>query len=191
MNIYTFSSVLLLALTGCGVLKPVKDLAVHHLLDPTVPDRTLTAETPAVAVKRTSLPSYLDRIQLVTRADGELVLSDANLWAEPLDAGISRVIASNLCRLTGSMNIQPVQNFTTLDYATLLELKVAEFEPDAGNHIVFQGTWRLQPVNGKEARTHFFRILIPMPATPNPMSGRVGAMNQALESLARQILKAM
>ena len=191
MNIYTFSSVLLLGLTGCGVLKPVKDLAVHHLLDPTVPDRTLTAETPAVAVKRTSLPSYLDRIQLVTRADGELVLSDANLWAEPLDAGISRVIASNLCRLTGSMNIQPVQNFTTLDYTMLLELKVAEFEADTANQMILQGTWKLQPVNGNEGRTRFFRIQVPIAATPDAMRGRVTAMNQALERLARQIAKVM
>lgn len=191
MNIQLFIPALLMILTGCSALQPVKDLAVHHVLEPMVPERTLSAETPAIAVKRISLPGYLDRLQLATRADGELVLSELDLWGEPLDAAIARVTATNLSRLTGSMNIQPVQNFTTLDYATLLELKVAEFEPDAGNHIVFQGTWRLQPVNGKEARTHFFRILIPMPATPNPMSGRVGAMNQALESLARQILKAM
>jgi len=97
--------------------------------------------------------------------------------------------ASNLSRLTNSMNIQPVQNFTTLDYATLLELQVAEVEPDAGGQMVLQGTWTLQPVNGKEARTHFFHILVPMPATTKPINGRVAAMNQALEALARQIVK--
>ena len=191
MNIYFLPSSLLLFLTGCSALQPVKDLAVRHVLDPMVPDRPLSAETPAIAVKRASLPSYLDRLQLVTRTHGELVLSELDLWGEPLDAAVARVTASNLSRLTGSMNIQPVQNFTTLDYTALLELKVAEFEPDAANLLSLRGTWKLQPVNGKETRTHFFDIQIPILATPNPMSGRVTAMNQALERLARQIVNLM
>lgn len=189
MNLYSLRSALLLALTGCSALQPVKDESVHHLLDATIPDRTLTRETPAVAVKRTSLPSYLDRIQLVTRLDGRLMLNELDIWGEPLDAAIARVTASNLRRLTGSMNIQPVQYFTTLDYATLLELNVSEFEPEAGDQMVLQGTWKLQPVDGREARTHFFHIKTPIPATPDSMSGRVTAMNQCLERLARQIVR--
>lgn len=188
MTLHSLPAALLLLLTGCSALRPVKDVSVHHLLDATIPDRTLTSETPAVAVKRTSLPSYLDRTQLVTRLNGTLVMNGVDLWGEPLDAAIARVTASNLSRLTGSMNIQPVQYFTTLDYATLLELNVSEFEPEAGDQLVLQGTWKLQPVDGREARTHFFHIKTPIPATPDSMSGRVTAMNQALERLARQIV---
>ena len=191
MNIQSFIPALLVVLTGCSALQPVKDLAVHHVLEAIVPDRTLTSETPAIAVKRISLPGYLDRLQLVTRADGELVLSELDLWGEPLDAAIARVTASNLSRLTGSMNIQPVQNYTTLDYTMLLELKVAQFEADAANQMILQGTWKLQPVNGKDVRTHFYRIQVPITETPDSMRGRVTAMNQALERLARQIVKLM
>ena len=121
---------LLLTLTACSVLQPVKDTAIQHVLEPLVPDRTLTAARPAIAVGRPSLPGYLDSMQLVTRANGTLKMSNHDLWGEPLDTGISRVIASNLSRLTGSMNIQPVESFTTLDYTTLLELKIAQFEPE-------------------------------------------------------------
>lgn len=191
MNIQSFIPALLVVLTGCSALQPVKDLAVHHVLEAMVPDRTLSSETPAIAVKRISLPGYLDRLQLVTRADGELVLSELDLWGEPLDAAIARVTASNLSRLTGSMNIQPVQNYTTLDYTMLLELKVAQFEADAANQMILQGTWKLQPVNGKDVRTHFYRIQVPIAETPDSMRGRVTAMNQALERLARQIVKLM
>jgi len=178
---------LLLALTACGVLQPVKDLSVRHVLEPLVPDRELAASTPAIAISRPTLPGYLDRLQLVTRAGGELVLSDHDLWAESLGAAVSRVTASNLSRLTGSMNIQPVENFITLDYTTLLEIKIARFEPDASNQLVLQGTWKLQPVSGKETRTRYFHITVPVPATPDIMTDRVTAMNQALEQLARQI----
>ena len=184
-------AVLLLLLTSCHLLQPVKDLAIHHVLDPLVPDRELTASSPAIAVSRPALPNYLDRQQLVTRAGGELRLSDRHLWAEPLDAALARVTVSNLSRLTGSMNIQTVAAFTTLDYSELLEIQVAQFEPDAANQMVFQGTWKLQPVSGREARSHYFHIEVPVPVTPEAMSGRVTAMNQALERLARDIARSL
>lgn len=180
---------LLLTLAACSVLQPVKDTATQHLLEPLVPDRSLTAARPAIAVGRPSLPGYLDSLQLVTRSAGKLMVSKLDLWGEPLDSGISRVIASNLSRLTGSMNIQPVESFTSLDYTTLLELKIAQFEPDAANQMVLQGTWKLQPVTGGEARTHFFRLLIPVPPDPTSLHARVTAMNQALDQLSRQIAR--
>ncbi len=182
-------SLLLLTLTACSVLQPVKDTATQHLLEPLVPDRSLTAARPAIAVGRPSLPGYLDSNQLVTRANGQLMISKHDLWGEPLDTGISRVIASNLSRLTGSMNIQPVESFTSLDYTTLLELKIAQFEPDTANQMVLQGTWKLQPVTGGEAHTHYFRLLIPVPPDPTSLRARVTAMNQALEQLSRQIAR--
>jgi len=187
MNIRHLLPCLLLTLTACGMLQPVKDLAVRHVLEPLVPDRDLTTATPAIAINRPSLPGYLDRLQLVTRKGSELVVSDHDLWAESLSTAISRVTASNLSRLTGSMNIQPVENFITLDYTTLLEIKIARFDPDVSNQMVMQGTWKLQPVTGKETRTRYFHITVPAPATPDLISGRVTAMNQALEQLARQI----
>ena len=175
-------------LSACGVLQPVKDLAVRHMLDSLVAERTLTSSAPAIAIKRPSLPEYLDRQQLVTRKGDELVLSDLDLWAESLSAAVSRVMASNLSRLTGSMNIRPVENFTTIEYATLLELNLTQFEPDAANTLILHGTWKLQPVNGKEANSHFFRIEVPISSAPDSMAGRVTAMNRALERLARQIV---
>lgn len=169
------------------MLQPVKDLSVNHVLDPLVPDRDLTLSAPAIAVKRPSLPGYLDRQQLVTLSGGNLVLSDHHLWAEPLDVALARVTASNLSRLTGSMNIQTVASFTTLDYTDLLEIRVSQFEPDATNRMILQGTWKLQPVNGRETHAHFFRLIVPIPVTPDAMTGRITAMNQALERLSRQI----
>lgn len=187
MNLRFFPFGILLLVTSCGALKPVKDLATQHLLDPLVPDRTLTATAPAIAIGRPSLPGYLDRQQLVTRSGGALMMSPLDIWAEPLDAGISRVTASNLSRLTGSMNIQPVESYTTLDYTTLLELKIARFEPDEANQLILQGTWKLQPVTGKESSTHFFQFSVPMTSALPSMKDRVIAMNLALEQLARQV----
>jgi uncharacterized lipoprotein YmbA len=179
-----------LLLCGCGLLSPVKDQAVHHLLEPVAPDRPLTAAAPAIAVSRAALPDYLDCEQLVTRRDGVLVASDLDLWAEPFDVAISRVVAGNLSRLTGSTNILPVERFTTLEYTDLLELRITQFEPDATHTLMLQGTWKLQPVTGKEVGSHFFRIAVPMPSNSSTAKERVSAMNQALLRLARDILAA-
>ena len=189
MKLHVLLTGVLLVLASCNMLQPVKDLAIHHVLDPVVPDRNLTLSRPAIALRRPSLPGYLDRQQLVTLADGVLLLSDHHLWAEPLDTALARVTASNLSRITGSMNIQTVASFTSLDYTDLLEIQVARFEPDAANQMIFQGTWKLQPVNRKETHVHFFRIEVPIPFAPDVMTSRVTAMNQALERLARQIAR--
>lgn len=183
-------ALLTLLLSSCSLFSPVKDGAVHHLLEPLAPERTLVASVPAIAVSRASLPSYLDDEQLVTRRDDVLVVSNHDLWAEPLDVGISRVMASNLSRLTGSMNIQPVERFATLDYSKLLELRISQFEPDATNAMVLQGTWKLQPVTGKEADSRFFRISVPIKAGSTSMTDRVEAMNQALLKLSREVAAA-
>ncbi len=180
----------LIILTGCRILQPVKDISAYHVLEPLVPDRPLSAVTPAIAVNRPTLPNYLDRSELATQTNGQLQMSPADLWAEPLGSAISRVTASNLSRLTGSLNIQPVENFTTLDYTSLLELKIARFEPSPANQVILAGTWKLQPVSGTATDNHYFRIEAPIPNNSSGMASRVQAMNKALEILARQIINA-
>lgn len=187
MKFYSLLPIFLL-LTCCQLLTPVKDAAVFHLLDSRVSERALTASSPAMAIKRPSLPGYLDRQQLVTRANGQLMIHSLHLWAEPLDVGISRVTASNLSRLTSSTGIQPVENFNSLDYTTLLELRITRFEPDVSNQMILEGVWKRQPIKGGNARGHFFRITAVISPATSPMIAHVDAMNECLEHLARQII---
>lgn len=182
-----------LLLISCGALKPVKDTSVHHLLDAGISERRITGASPAIAISRPSLPSYLDRQQLVSRSgNGKLQMNSYHLWAEPLDAAISRVTALNLGRLMNSLNIQPVENFVTLDYQTLLEIRVSRFEPDLSNALVLECTWKLQPVVGGVANTRPFRttVQISPTETPTDLSGRIAAMNEALARLATEINRA-
>jgi hypothetical protein len=182
-----------LLLAACG-LAPVKDTSVHHLLDPVIPERPITGASPAIAISRPALPSYLDRQQLVSRSGGgELQMNSYHLWAEPLDSAISRVTAINLGRLENSLNIQPVESFVTLDYQTLLEIRVSRFEPESPDNLVFECTWKLQPVSGRVANTRPFRTVVPISPrdTPKILSGRVKAMNDALARLAREIARAL
>ena len=182
-----------LLLASCGnVLRPVKNTSVNHLLDPGIAERSLNSGAPAIAIARPSLPGYLDRQQLVSRnPDGDVVMNDIHLWAEPLDTGISRVTAANLARLTGSLNIQPIENFVTLDYSSLVEIRISKFEPESAESLALECTWKLQPVHGAVASTRSFKTLVPITGPDPSMNSRVAAMNEALARLAREISRSL
>ncbi|HSP43592.1 MAG TPA: PqiC family protein [Luteolibacter sp.] len=192
IKIIIFSAALLMV--SCGVLRPVKDTSESHLLDPAVPERSVTGAKPTVAIARPRLPGYLDRQQFVSRGGGGRVMMNQNhLWAEPLDAGISRVTAANLGRLENSLNILPVESFITMDYDTLLEIRITRFESDQSGALVLECTWKLQPVNGPAVNPRSFRTVIAEggPFAPTgPQNARVVAMNEALARLAQEISRA-
>lgn len=176
----------LLLSASCSLTQPVRDTASRHLLDATVPGRPGSASQPSLALAKPVLPAYLDRQQLVARAPGDTLTElDDELWAEPLDAGIARVLAANLSRLTGSGAIRPSGGFVSLDYDALLELRVDRFEPDATGPVILEASWRIQPVTGDDTAFHSFRAEIPIAAVPSTAAAQVAAMNEALARLAR------
>lgn len=181
-----------LLFTACNVLQPVKDTTVTHLLDPAISDRSLTSSTPALAIGRPSLPSYLDRQQVVTRVgSGQLKMSEYHLWAEPLDSAIARVTSVNLSRLTRSSNILPIDNFVSMDYTSLLELRISRFEADANQHVVLECTWKVQPVRGRPLQARAFRTEVPFTESGTDISGRIAAMNECLGRLAQEIARSL
>lgn len=186
---------ILLALFSCGVLEPVKDTTENHVLDAVIPERAITGSRPVIAIARPSLPGYLDRQQLVSRtADGQIMMNSNQLWAEPLDMGISRVMAGNLGRLKNSLNIQPVESFITMDYESVLEIRVARFEPDPAGGLVLECTWKLQPVSGAVANPRPFRTMVHTHGTlspTGPQDAHTAAMNEALARLAREIARVL
>ncbi|MFU8893831.1 MAG: membrane integrity-associated transporter subunit PqiC [Luteolibacter sp.] len=184
-----------IALSACGVLKPVEDHSENHILAAISPSRAVTGNTPSIAIARPSLPGYIDRQQLVTRSrNGTIVMNANQIWAEPLDDGIARVTAENLGIIRNSMNIQPVQAFITIDYTHLLEMRVSRFDADAGTRsVVLECTWKLQPVSGRVAPARAFRTEVPIEdpgfSAASPQQQRVQAMNQALAELAAVIAR--
>lgn len=185
-----------LCLSACTILKPIADDPVRHLLEAQVSGKTPTAARPAIAIARPSLPPYLERVELVTRTgDGRLEVHEKNLWSEPLDAAIGRVVADNLRRLTGSTNIQPSTNFVARDYSALVEIRIERFDPEPDGSLLLECTWKVQPIGGGDAAPKAFRTIIPVQPSAesdfNKMSGRIVAMNNALAQLSRSIARSL
>lgn len=178
--------VALLLLSACALTRPVRDTAARHLLDATVPARATTASQPALAVAKPALPTYLDRPQLVARGTADdLRVLDEQLWSEPLDAGIARVLAANLARLTGSAAILPASGFVALEYDRLVELRIERCEPGPDGSLVLEASWKLQPVTGPDIPFRSFRAVVPTGAAT--AAAQVAATNEAMARLARAI----
>lgn len=181
-----------LLLSACSLLAPVRDISVRHRLESSIPDRSAKASRPSVAIARASLPAYLDHEELITRdATGQLQVHDTHLWSESLDTGIARAIATNLRRITGSRAILPIDDFIALEYSHLVEIRVAQFDPDAAGNLILRCTWKAQPVTGGDVKSQSFSATIPIPPSKAPMTGRITAMNEALEQLARAIARSL
>lgn len=173
--------------TACTVFEAIDDKPLRHLLEATVPGRTPTAAAPAVAIARPALPPYLERTELVTRTgDGRLEIHEKDLWSEPLDSAIARVVADNMRRLTGSTNVQPASSFITRDYTHLVEIRFERFDPQPDGTLLLECTWKLQPLGGGDAAPKAYRTTVPLPPTAN-RSARIVAMNEALARLSRVI----
>lgn len=185
--------------SSCTLLKPVADDPVRHLLESAISQKSLTASRPAIAIARPSLPPYLERVELVSRtSQGTLLVHETDLWSEPLDAGVTRVVADNLRRLTGSTNIQPSTSFIGRDYSALVEIRIERFDPLPGGPLVLECTWKVQAIGGGDANTQAFRTTVPIVENPTQdgqinvgMHGRIVAMNEALAQLSRRIAKSL
>lgn len=173
--------------TACTVFEAIEDKPLRHLLEASVPGRTPTKAAPAIAIARPALPPYLERSELVTRTgDGRLEIHEKDLWSEPLDSAIARVVADNMRRLTGSTNVQPASSFITRDYTHLVEIRIERFDPEPDGALLLECTWKLQPLAGGDAAPKSYRTTVPLPPTAD-RSARITAMNEALARLSRVI----
>ena len=85
--------------------KPAKSTARHFVLTPIVSDKTATetGRDLGVGIGQVRVPAYLFDSSLAVRTStNEIVYLASVLWAERLDNGIQRVLASNLATLLPS-----------------------------------------------------------------------------------------
>lgn len=91
---------LLLALTACNLAQPAQDDPTRYfvLSDPAARQgEAPAAGTLRIGLRAVRLEGYLKRKEMVVRTgENEVEFRDFRRWAEPLDAGIARVIRSRL-----------------------------------------------------------------------------------------------
>lgn len=102
MKVIAFAALLTLLLNACGST-PKSD---YYVLTANARAGEI-AEGVSLGVGPVDIPDYLKTRKIVmNRSDHLLNLAEYNRWAEPLDAGVSRVVAVNLAVLMDTTSVQ-------------------------------------------------------------------------------------
>jgi len=104
---------------------------------------------PMLGIGPLTLPSYLDRPQIVTRTSAnQLDLADTHRWAEPLADNINRVLLENLLqRFPGSqLHLYPWRHSQAVDLQLVVD--ILQFETDEAGIAHLEIQWTVLDKNG-------------------------------------------
>lgn len=94
---YPFALGILLA-AGCNVLPPpTEDMTRNFVLTTETPTAEIPSSGISVGLQRVEVASYLQHRDIVVRnGENEILYKDLDRWAEPIDAGVARIVQSKL-----------------------------------------------------------------------------------------------
>lgn len=179
-------------LAGCSVLAPQPDPSRYYVLTPEAAVRSAREARPlALGIGPVNLPGYLARSEIV-RGDGEstLVLSETHFWGEPLDRNVRRVVAENLRRLLGQVEIVQYPWFTTVALDYEVPIDVLRFEANEHGTVFLDARWTIRR-RGTKPLARDGESHITEPAADPSTESVVAAMSQAVGMLSRQIAAAI
>jgi uncharacterized lipoprotein YmbA len=115
------------ALAGCNLLpEPSADNARYYVLESAVPASAPAAGAVRLGLRRVEVPAYLKAKAMVVRSgENELRYAEHARWAEPLDAGITRVLRDQLAA-KASVATYPFPALVERDYDVTVQIVAAE-----------------------------------------------------------------
>ena len=127
---------------NCGGSKPAHFYTLAPVKNMTGDFRNEPVKRIAIGIRTLKLPEYLLRDQIVTRTGSdELVLSEFNRWAEPLEENFKRVLIEDLSKdvPTNSIFLFPAKDTSVTNYQILLE--VTQFELQKDKSVALSARW--------------------------------------------------
>src|SRR5215510_8124176 len=183
-RVLVLCGVALPVLSGClGSTPPTQFYLVPSMTGGnTAPSVSSGQRDLTLAMAPVTVPPYLDRPQIVTRASrAKLTVADFEQWAGPLADTIARVLSEDLAPMipTERMMLFPWPRYIDPDYQITVE--VLQFDRGPGNLVVLVARWSLLDRDGKELvmrKTRFSQA-----ASGADYEAMVTAMGQILETL--------
>jgi len=145
-----------------------------------------------VGVGPVTLPSYLDRPQIVTRSGrNQLRVADFDQWGEPLGQGVSRTLADNLSVLlqTDEVDIYPWELSRKVDYQVVVD--VVRFERDGSGDVVLDARWRIFRAKNRRRALKSRRTTHRASVSGEGYDVTVAAMSDVIAALSRDVAEAI
>ncbi len=171
-----------LALAGCAAVPSER----FYTLQPEAVALTPLATRPElrIVVAGARIADLVDRPQLVIRkGPTEVQVLEQQRWAEPLRAGIARVVAAHLARLLGTPRVS-----VDGDGDVRVGIEVQRFESTPGQGVRLDALWT---VSGPGLAGRGGRVDVEEPAAGPGMPAVVDAHSRALATLSRAIAQAI
>ena len=176
---------LLLLVAGCSDSPPTQ---FYTLSGMQLPPGSLSMPRTVVGVGPVTLPDYLDRPQIVTRASGNrVVLASFHSWIEPVDSMFTRVLVGNLSSLLATDNVVTVPQRRPLPLDYEVEVDVDRFDADQTGRAVLDARWRVFGADGAELIGEGRSTIIEPSAEGDSYEAIVAAMSKALAEMSTEI----
>ncbi len=179
------AALVLLGLAGCSESPPTH---FYTLSGMQLPPAGMNAPKTVVGVGPVTLPEYLDRPQIVTRASGNrVVLASFHSWVEPVDSMFTRVLVGNLSSLLATDNVvtMPQRRPLPLDYQVAVD--VDRFDADQSGRAVLDARWRVFGADGNALIGEGRSTIVEPPAEAGSYDAIVAAMSRALAGMSSAI----
>jgi len=177
---------LVFLLAGCGSSAPSK---FYVLTADPVPQRAATARAAAntVALGRITLPGAIDRPQIARRRGGnEIVFSEEERWAGPLDDMLRRVLADDLtARLPAGVML--VESSARPPPGVTIALDVSRFDADESGAVTLTAHWAALGPNGAPLGAPRESTILE-PGSGSGAAAVAATMSRAVAALAARIV---
>lgn len=171
---------------GCSVLKPKPDLTQYYLLRAEAPVAATapatSAHPTALVVGRGHVAEYLNPMPIIiAEGSNRLRRLEHHQWAEPLDAGVNRVLVENIERLLPGADLVAYPDTAPRSSALELRYHVFKLEGNLGRDVTLDVTWSIRQQPGTRMiaeRTSTFTV--PARQSSEEVGDYVTRLSQAL-----------
>lgn len=173
------------ALSGCASSPEVS----FYTLEPIAKTDTTVPPLPALSISigPVTMPDFVDRPQLVRRAEGARVLIlESQRWAEPLKNAVPRLLAENLSLLLGTNRISAYPRGVSeeADCRVLLDFRRFEAAEDSVN---IDALYTIRALGDELSKTG--KLHISEPIAGQDYEALVSAYNRALSALSKDLAR--
>ena len=181
-------ALLMVIIGGCAASPPSDFFIMTPMTGAdTRPAATSAGEPLSLIVGPVSIPEYLNRTQIVTRAGtNRLNVNEFNRWGGSFTPNIARVVAQNLSAILGTDDVFvfPAEDTVAPRYRIILSL--TQFDGALGDSVILDARWvitiprsRKAPVTG--------RTVSKEATNGSSYEDYVAAQSRALEGLSKEI----
>ena len=146
-----------------------------------------TGSASPIAIGPVEIPEYLDRSEIVTRADqNQLILSEFNLWGGSLKTDVNRVLIENVSHFLAADGIPIVTWKLGITDVQRVPVQIVRFDGTPNDSILLKARWAVIEKDGKN-----FEFVRESSITVSVKGGNynsvVAAMSEALGELSKEI----